>query len=315
MTRRIKSGSPGYSSSAALQATKRQATELLHQAAVKTLVRAATQGLKAVSDEMQDNLVEIGEMYAQDDADARQRLWQELGEVAQEAMGLAFDEKVTGREGPASATHYRAGDGRLAGGLVRRVLGDPDFFRATSLGLEWGNKELLDNAAAQWHRLNFGAGGRAGDDGGEEFPVRFGGGSGGTLTFGDEPSPGFSMPAGVWIGLDGKRVGAGSSANGADQFFPQRRPVRNDAGEKIGSINVRPKGVLGAANRSLQTSGIEGKHFMEAGLQSMADLLPLAFDEYAKDRFKRLSRVKKRRSASAIIAFQSPGALLEIELP
>lgn len=314
MTRRIKSGSEGYQSSLALQATKRQATELLEQAAIKTLIRAATQSLKAISDEMQDNLLQLGEVFAADDADARTRLFQNLGDLAQQSMVLAFEADVTAREGPASASHYRAGDGRLAGGLVRRVIGDPDFFRATSLGLEWGNKELLDNAAAQWHRLNFGAGGRGGDDGGEEFPVRFGGGSS-ALTFNEEASPGFSMPQGVWIDLAGKRVGAGSSANGADQFFPQRRVVRDDAGTAIGSINVRPAGILGGSNSVRGTRGIEGKHFMEAGLRTMANLLPVAMQTYSATRFKGLSRVAKRRRASAIVAFQSPANLIEIELP
>lgn len=303
-----------YNNTAALESAKAQAVQLLEQAAIDTLVKAATQSLKVVSAQMQANLMQIGQVFAQDDANARKALFQHLGEQAQMAMLNSFAQKVTAREGPASATHYRAGEGRLAGGLVRRALGDPAFFRATSLGLEWGNKELLDSAAAQWHRLNFGAGGRAGG-GSEEFPVIFGGGSS-ALGFDDAASPGFSMPAGVWVDPSGGgRVGAGSNARGSDQFFPQNRPVFNDAGDKVGSINVRPSGIKGASNKMRPTGGIEGKHFMEAGLRRMAQDLPVYMKQYALDRFKGLSKVQRRRSASAVVAFRSPASLLEIELP
>lgn len=306
-----------YNSSLALLAAKIQALDLLEKAAINTILRGAALSLGGMSKMMQANIAQIAQAFADDDADARRDLFQNLGEAAQDTMKRSFDQTVTGREGPASRSHYRAGDGRLAGGLVRRVLGDPGFFRATALGLEWGNKELLDNAAAQWHRLNFGAGGRA-DDGGsggdQEFPVRFGGGSS-ALTFNEEPSPGFAMPAGVWIDMGGTRVQAGSSARGADQFFPQRRSIHNDAGQKIGSLNVRPAGILGASTQPRETAGIEGKHFMEAGLRRMADILPPTMEQYAQTRFKGLSKVAKRRSASAVVAFQSPGNLLEIELP
>jgi len=304
-----------YNPSVALEAAKRQAVQLLERAATQTLVRAAGAVMKEMSEEMRDVVVQVGQVFAEDDASTRQKLFQELGEAAQRSSAASYGQLVTRREGPASATHYRAGEGRLAGGVMVRALNDPAFFNATSLGLEWGNKELLDAAAAQWHRLNFGAGGRAGGGGDQEFPVHFGSGGGTALGFDDGPSPGFSMPPGVWVGMSGDRVSAGSSGRGTDQFFPQSRPITNDSGAKVGSVNIRPKGIMGASNRSRQTGGIEGKHFMEAGLRRIANDLPIVMDTYAQDRFKGLSRVAKRRRASAIVAFQSPASLLEIEVP
>lgn len=298
-----------YTRSASLDAAKRRATALLAQEANRTIMKLAAVTLGEVSEELQAMLLEVARGFEGDDASTRQKLFQEMGEAAQRSMLSAYGSLVTAREGPASATHYRAGQGRLAGGIVARTLDDPDFFNATSLGLEWGNRELLDSAAAQWHRLNFGAGG--GGEDGEEFPVRFGGGDGTALSIDESPSKGFVMPRGIWLTNEGEHVSGGANPRGSDQFFPQSRPITDGKGNVKGSINIRPEAIAGRAN----TSQIEGKHFMDAGIRRIAQDLPQVMQQYADDRYAGLSRVRKRRKASAVVQFTSPASLLEIEIP
>lgn len=307
--RRTSVGKNTYARSASLEAAKRRAVALLAQEANRTIMKLAAVTLGDVSEELEAMLLEVARGFESDDASTRQKLFQEMGEAAQRSMVSAYGSLVTAREGPASATHYRAGQGRIAGGIVARTLNDPDFFTATSLGLEWGNKELLDSAAAQWHRLNFGAGG--GGDEGEEFPVHFGGGEGTALSIDEEASKGFVMPKGIWLTNEGEHVGGGANPAGSDQFFPQSRPITDAKGNVRGGINIRPDAVAGRAN----AAKIEGKHFMDAGIRRIAEDLPQVMQQYADDRYKGLSRVRKRRKASAIVQFTSPASLLEIEIP
>jgi hypothetical protein len=302
-----------YSRSAALERAKVQSINLLRQEAARTILKLSARAFANLSEEMRLMLTEVASDFADDDAATRAKLFQQLGEAAQQTMLRSYDQVVKAREGPASQTHYRAGAGRLAGGVMRQALGNPAFFRATSLGLEWGNREMLDGAAAQWHRLNFGAGGRGGG-GGSEYPVRFGGSST-TLGFDDAPSPSFSMPEGVWISPEsGGRVAAGQNPSGTDMFYPQRTKITHDDGS-TSTIKSRPGGAMGGSTGMRATRGIEGKHFMEAGLRRIAQDLPTVLDQYVSDRYRGLSRVRKRRQASSIVEFSSPASLLEIEIP
>jgi hypothetical protein len=298
--RRVKQGAGEYDRSHALLVAKAQAVETLKRTACETVLQGAAKALGDAAREMEEMLLEVAHGVVINDTAVRQKLFQQLGERAQETMVRSYDQLVTAREGPASATHYRAGAGRLAAGLMRKALEDQDFFTATPLGLEWGNREVLDGAAAQWHRLNFGAGG-------------FGGASG-SLGFDDEPSPAFDMPAGVWINPEGSRVAPGSSARGADAFYPQLKTVTLSDGS-TGKINARPAGIKGRSSAMKATAGIEGKHFMERGLQKIAEELPAVMDAYRDEVYKGLESVSKRRRASAIVSYRSPASTLEIEVP
>ena len=96
----------------------------------------------------------------------------QLGKNAQLSMLAAYRQLVTARESPADRTHYRAGAGRLAGGILLSALSRDDFFEVSGTTLIWGNLDVLNASARQWHRIAAGAGGR-GSGISDEVPVKF----------------------------------------------------------------------------------------------------------------------------------------------
>lgn len=246
----------------------------------QTLRSAGGQGLNRLFRDSADSLVRASDTLRLSHTNSYlAEMWQRIGKNAQRSMVQSFGQLVTAREGPASASHYRAGEGRLANGILLRALGRSDFFTATSDGLDFGNRAMLDSEAKHWHRVNFGAAGR-GQGSTKQFNINFAGAVSGSIGFDEGPSPAFSLPAGVWIGANGQRVKSGSSPNGTDMFFPQRKVLLDAGGAKVGTVNVRPKGILGAPNRLRPSRGIRGKNFMDAGLRRIASDVPEAFNDF-----------------------------------
>lgn len=204
---------------------------------------------------------------------ARRDMFQRLGENAQRSMVASYGQTVTRRK---TVPSYRSGSGRLSGGVLLRAISSPSFFHATADGLEFGDITYLDSEARHWHRINFGAGER-GESESDEFPV-----FGTALRFDDGPSPGFSMPPGVWI-ENGRRVPAG--IRGSSQFYP----TTLDEGKGGGGLRA----ALGRAGaRSIRrgrpeamrpTKGIEAANFMNAGLARIARDLPDLYKALTED--------------------------------
>lgn len=118
----------------------------------------------------------------------------ELGALMQEAVVSAYARARTrlGRHvGP-----YRLAT-RDAGGKLIRALSDPAFFRGTYDGIAFGNIVLMDGAARQWHRLNFGALPEAGPRA-RHFAIRWQGLVVASLGYDQAPSAPFLLPKGFW---------------------------------------------------------------------------------------------------------------------
>jgi len=254
---------------------------------------------------------DIGARFAEDDEKAREKMFKELAQAGVRSMRSSYGQVVTAREGAASRTHYRAGTGRDAGGKMVQALSSPDFYTATSRGMEWGNIQLLDDTARQWHRLNFGAGGRAGG-GSKSYEVA---GAGISIGLQDGPSPSFSMPAGMWIGSDGSRHRPDASRRGLDAFYPRRSVHGASNLPTHPDLNPAAISRQEASSGSIETRGIKGRHFMDAGVRRIARELPLALDAYKKEKYMNVSRVTRRISVRQVVTFHSPTALFDIEVP
>jgi hypothetical protein len=176
----------------------------------------------------------------------------QLGAEAQQATLLAY--RVARAAGRMSGP-YRL-SARDAGGRLERAIASREFFRATYDGIGFGNEELLDATARQWHRLNYGAGEAAGD-GSRVFSIHFGSAVSASLGLADTPSPGFMLPKGFWRSPSGKFAESGGRG---DYFYPNRR-----------------------GPGPTPTKGIRAWHFFDAGIESIANNLGPAYDGLFRD--------------------------------
>lgn len=238
-----------------------------------------------------------------DDPSYAERLLQNLGKMAQRSMMSAYGQVVTAREGPGSLTHYRAGHGRFAGGMLRDALGSEGFFTVTGNRLMWGNRELLSATAVQWHRIAFGAGGR-GHGINTQYEINFEGMLNAVIGISEGPSPGFAMPWGWWNPVGRKR--------GESIFTPSKRAVtqwKNMTKSKLspsGRLASETEGqmslALGTSAQAragadlsarhvgmVPTEGIETHDFFSAGIRRMARELPALLTAYQQDIFGRLA--------------------------
>lgn len=206
----------------------------------------------------------------------------EVGTMAQKSIVKSYDQLVTRQEGAADRSHYRAGAGRLAGGVLRDALASENFLYVGPDSLDIGPISFLNRAAAQWHRIAFGAGERGASGAGTRaVAVRWGDIDFGTLTVDEGPSPGFAMPSGGWFGTgivpgDLKHVKA-SKKSMADEY-------PSDASRR-GFDRFYP-GVGGAgAGHWIPTKGIRGKDFFGAGLVTIGRELPQAMETLINDSF------------------------------
>ncbi len=226
------------------------------------------QALAGITDrlgvEVSRQLNGISQAFKQSTADPARRteMFRKLGQDAQRSVSSSYGQFVTRQEGPASRTHYRQGEGRLANGVMRRALNNAQFFTASPDGLVFGNTAMLDREAKHWHRLAFGAGDR-GEGSFEVYDVTLEGLTIAALGFNETESPAFYMPYGLFTDpTTGGVINAGKVARGGSQFKPSR-PAPG-----------RPKW--------FKTKGIQGKPFLEAGLRRLARDLPVALEVYGE---------------------------------
>lgn len=141
-------------------------------------------------------------------------------------------------------------------GYLERVLSRQDFARGDDLGVHFVNEDVLDKEAAHWRRLNFGAGEAAGGQP-APYPIRVFGETVALASFGYGPSPGFVLPRGFFV--HGGRAEIPNSAyrggGSVAPFYPNRRSP------------VPPS----------PTVGIRGRHFLEAGLETVAEQIPIRY--------------------------------------
>lgn len=269
--------------------TPAQAQQKIRQVASEAMVDVAQAAIKgvvvALGQEISDWAMRVAAQTGRlDDHAYAEKLLTNLGQMAQRSMMSAYGQLVTAKEGPGSRTHYRAGEGRFAGGKLREALGDRDFFTVAGNRLLWGNKQNLAEHAAQWHRIAFGAGGR-GHGINTQYEVNFEGMLHAVIGISEGPSPGFAMPFGWWNPVNRPR--------GQSMFTPTSGRSQTEGQLSLGlghSVRAREGADLSARHvASIPTRGIETKDFFSAGLRRMASELPGLLTSYQQDIFGRFA--------------------------
>lgn len=187
--------------------------------------------------------------------DAHEALAEQAQAAVVESYDTWYDRKHAGAyRADSTDDRFR----RYAGGLMKQALSDPGLIVATEHGIDYARVSVLDRYVRQWARLNFGAGGKAGG-GSPRFAVTFSDLQVATLGFDNGPRPAFKLPPGFVIG------------SGAEQqFYPTQEYLRLRGRSKL---RPRPRRVGGGL-----TSGIEGEHFLDAGLEVIAKGLGPAYN-------------------------------------
>ncbi len=274
------------------QAIQRRAIDDLIGLSILELRRGFIEAIKAQGAAVDGQLRAMAHAFdSRNDREEFRAIHQRVGALAQDSVLRSYDQLVTAREGPASRTHYRAGQDRLPKTL-RYALARPNFFEATADGLRWVNVAMLNREAVHWGRINFGARG-AGEGSTAEFEVTFNNLVVGFLAYNEPARPGFSIPPGFWMGSEGQRVAAGANARGADRFFP--------AGQRPAGIGGLKGQAHGRRQQWRQTAGIEAKNFLDAGLLTIGKQFPLGYEQYYKKIVSKFTTGQRQIAVPAII--------------
>lgn len=240
---------------AALRNGQKDVMNLVQGNFIAGIQEAARQGmlqsrqLKTLAEAFRAELIPAGR---------RRAAFEEMGRNAQLSVQQAYTHR-RGRRNIRDAA-YRNRPDRFANGALLRAIQNRNFYQATSDGLRFINRRILDQEAQHWRRLNFGAGGAAG-----ESPRRFNFEMLAQASFGlaPDPRPAFVIPPGFWI-RSGERVRAGGPPAA---FFPRG-----------GAAGV---GARGRPSPLRMTRGIRATNFLDAGIRRIAnDLGPTMIGLY-----------------------------------
>lgn len=177
---------------------------------------------------------------------------------------------------------------RLKGQMLR-ALNERNFITTSKDEIGFGNVAMLYKVAPHWRRLNFGAGGL----GEKKRPQAFGfnfktGGRGETLQLPHNPGPAFRIPPGLFF--DGANLTnplpfnparARHAGGPGDNFYPNSI-IRGRSMVKVSGSGKR-KFVASKRQDNFYTRGIQGAHFMDAGLRRIAKDLPTEYLKLAKE--------------------------------
>jgi len=172
---------------------------------------------------------------------------------------------------------------RLSGKLGEVIRGE-DFVMADENGIHYVNEANLNAEARHWRRLNFGTVGKPSANG--QFSVEFAGRSLGTIGFRDQQGPdpktpyGFFLEGGSWVSPKSEYAGASTG----NPFKPGKAPEGKSAW--------------------FPTAGIKGKHFLDRGLEVLAEQLPRQYDQYLRDAIREGGKVGS--STTKILASGHP---------
>lgn len=188
-----------------------------------------------------------------------QKVHARVAEDMRAAVKNSFEQTVKSHPGS-----YRAGENRLSGGMLKRAVMSSSLAIGTAEGIDYVDADRLDEEAAHWRRLNFGAyGTEVAGRKTEVFQFRFDDIVLFSVGFKDRPRPAFSMPPGRFFNAEGDLVahsssrftGSGVSRTGMDRFYPGG----------------------GRGNKVPITRGITARNFLDAGLERMVRDLPIAY--------------------------------------
>ena len=227
-------------------------------ATMRAALRAASRTTTTATSGQVEDLLDV---FSRNVAAAeRQAFFDELGGRAHDAIISSYTRRQRGPSG------YRADDAgkmrRFAGGKMEALIRNEDnIFVATPDGITFlPNPKNLDHQAAQWYRLNFGAGPSAGARP-RRFDVSISNVFLFSLGFTGNPSEPFRIPRGFWV-EGGQPVEPG--APGTSEFYPRRSAAR--IGLKVGRSKKEQKDTPMFFPGRRVARGIQAENFFDAGL-------------------------------------------------
>lgn len=234
-------------------------------------------------------LLELGRMIDAGLAPAqRQAIHERIGAKARDVT-VARYKQALGNSQPG----YRSGGNvkwrRYSGGRMLRALQSPRMYEATPDGLSFINADHLSRAAAQWARLNFGAGGR-GTGSLPRTTVRIGNLVVASLGLDEPARPAFSIPSGYWLDSSGQMSAAGAAGVA---FYPRGTGPREFRGKQY--RNAEGQRVPIPFIRRQPTRGFPGRNFLDAGVRTIALEIGPAYQDLFVDLAKRGETTVKPR--------------------
>jgi hypothetical protein len=214
----------------------------------------------------------------------------ELARGAQEATIAAYQAaRDAGRHSPAYRTSARdPRNTRYAGGLLLGALASGGFATATDKGILFGNVPLLDGAARQWARLNFGAGAAAGA-GSPRFNVHWSNLVVASMGLEEAARPPFRIPRGFWINRE--------------EFYP--------LGELPSGFS-RGGGVV-ENQEPRMTRGIRAEHWLDAGVGYIAENLGETYRNVYKQIYREAAGAVREAGGVTLTRPGRPGTSVGIE--
>lgn len=171
-----------------------------------------------------------------------------------------------------------SGDFKRYTGVLEQLLEQGDaFFRINDSGVDFVMPALLDRAAPQWYRLNFGASPAASPSVRKGNIMFFGTTVPGPSLEGFRPSKAFRIPPGIWSMQLLAKTSSFAGTRGAEQPgpFSTGRIAGAGAGKPIGPLagkgvafypTSQMKNPAFGAETSRMTRGIVGGRFFDAGI-------------------------------------------------
>jgi hypothetical protein len=207
---------------------------------------------------------------------------------------------------------YRYGDPgkyrRFSNNALLNALQSPTFYRVGPDGLSFINAPMLDRAAKQWYRLNFGAGSKANKGASPQMPeiVMFGQriGRGPDLSK-FRPSRPFGMPAGMWSDDLKEKTSSGiKQVKNGRAFYPRFLMQTKDGfwgkaqRDEKGKV-VPVKGAISAKRAEFPvgiTKGIAAARFLDVGVASINRNLPMALESLMFEWVEQAAGKARKRS-------------------
>jgi hypothetical protein len=202
---------------------------------------------------------------------------------AQNAVIAAYTRRYT-------RNSYRVGDPKRLSGKMMEALTDRSLMISQRDGILMFNEAMLDQKAAHWYRLNFGAQPAGRRKVSKTYKINFEGADLGNLSLRKNRASGrFSLPAGVFIS-GGKVVAHEKGRRGTDDFYTfgafygalggsggLDAKKLHKGGLTVGKTKAGRVGFKMETPKDIPTRGIVGGLFFDAGVKVVAKQLPILY--------------------------------------
>lgn len=266
----------------AIQRATEQAMGMAMDATSEAFARATDAASRSTSQQLLEIARFIDQGVAPQDL---ARANHDIGAAAQRSVLASYDQTV-GRRDRSGASGYRQTGKfqRYSGGRLRRALASDAFFDSDEHGIYFINVAMLNETAAQWARINFGAA-PAGQGSRQSFDVRFSDLVIVSLGLNEGARPGFTIPTGYFTeGSSGPVVAPNASRPPGNAFYvagtgphAKTRWVVDDEGNRVPKPHVGRK----------VTGGIRARNFLDAGVARIAREVPVQYKAIVNQAYER----------------------------